>query len=176
MAAIGLIILVCAIMGLPVEETGCISGRYWRRGEQKFEYSVTLEPGGVTVEADSNGVYCFPGLSPGYYSVSLYPDSVEVVAGETTFADYANNSGYDSWEEFIENYQYELFFRIDSTEDFSTNGFIISGLLTSRRIQYNSFSIEDNTKISAGVTDFFRVHYLTKGLESFIVPSACHAV
>lgn len=157
MAAIGLIILVCAIMGLPVEETGCISGRYWRRGEQKFEYSVTLEPGGVTVEADSNGVYCFPGLSPGYYSVSLFPDSVEVVAGDTTFADYASNSGYDSWEEFIENYQYELFFRIDSTEDFSTNGFVIYGnvrglnRLPVRKVNESVFGV----RTPAGFRDFY---------------------
>lgn len=127
MAVIVLICLVYAIIGFNGEDTGCISGRYWIRGEQKFEYSVTLEPGEITVESDSNGVYCFSGLSPGYYSVSLFPDSVEVVAGDTTFADYAHNSGYDSWNDLVENYQYELFFRINSEEDFSTNGFVIYG-------------------------------------------------
>lgn len=157
MVAIGLIILVCAVMGLPVNDTGCISGRYWTRGEQRFEYSVTLEPCGITVEADSNGVYCFTGLSPGYYSVSLFPDSVEVVAGDTTFADYAHNSGYDSWNDLVENYQYELFFRINSEEDFSTNGFVIYGnvrglnRLPVRRVNESVLAV----RTPAGFRDFY---------------------
>lgn len=107
-------------------ETGCISGRYWNHGELRYDYSVTLEPGGVSTQSDSNGVYCFPDLSPGWYSVSIREDSIKVLAGDTTFADKAAN-GWDWWESITENYQYELQFRIVAEEKVSLDGFVMYG-------------------------------------------------
>lgn len=154
---VAIIVLMCSSICLSSADTGCISGRYWARGEQKFEYSVTLEPRGITVNADSNGIYCFAELSPGYYRVSIYPDSVEVVAGDTTFADYAHNSGYNSWNDFIENYQYELFFRINSEENISPDGFIIYGnvrgmnRLPVRKVYESVYGV----RTPAGFRDFY---------------------
>ncbi len=157
MGATALIVLMCSSICLSSSDTGCISGRYWVRGEQKFEYYVTLEPGGITVDADSNGIYCFAELSPGYYRVSIYPDSVEVVAGDTTFADYAHNTGYDSWSDFVESYQYELFFKINSEENISPDGFIIYGnvrgmnRLPVRKVNESVFGV----RTPAGFRDFY---------------------
>ena len=119
-------LLLFPFFGTSEADTGCISGRIWHNGEQTIDYSVTLEPGNITVEADSNGVYCFSELVPGKYIVSTRSDSIEVVAGDTTFADKAANS-WDWWEEISENYQYELLFRLVSKEPVSPYGFIIYG-------------------------------------------------
>ena len=139
------IILLWPLWVSTAEGTGCISGRYWSDGEQVIDYSVTLEPGGIEVQSDSNGVYFFPDLTPGWYSVSLCSDSVLVVAGDTTFADKAHIS-WDWWREITEYYQYKLLFKIVSDEPVSLDGFVIYG--SYRGLNRLPFSIEDDSLIA----------------------------
>ncbi len=104
------------------DSTGCIMGRYWRDGEQRIEYTSRLASEGLTVESDSNGIFVFPHLVPGIYRVSDSQNRVEVVAGDTTYADIASHEGFNN--QVLRN---ELQFRINTEEEISLNGFVIYG-------------------------------------------------
>ncbi len=103
------------------DSTGCIVGRYWYDGEQRVQYTFRFQSEGITVESDSNGVYTIPNLPPGIYFQRGLSNGVEVVAGDTTFADISEGESYSNFIPLN-----EFSFRIVSDQEVSPNGFVIS--------------------------------------------------
>jgi|GEM_PF-5478630 len=148
------------------EGTGCIAGTAWRRSETVSDVTVLILGTDISVDTDSTGTYVLSGLDSGIYSIqavhSLHGpmmyyeerDSIEVVAGDTTYADLFDRARHYYPDEYRPYYYRTISLRIANPEERSLDGFV-AHTSTSRipvdRVEPDLFTI--------GVSGIFSTFY-----------------
>ncbi len=137
------------------EGRGCIIGNAWFNDAIMPNIGASIIDTDISVVADSNGTYVFDNLEPGFYSIKVYDvrsemlfckerDNIEVVPGDTTYADIFSRILRDNPNDNIPYVYRSILLQIDNPEGHSLDGFLAYNgynRIPTERIDSNLYSI-----------------------------------
>ena len=135
-----MLIFVLVILSVSLfqnEGTGCIAGTAWRVSEIVSDVTVSIPGTDISVDTDSTGTYVLSGLDSGIYSIQAVHrvygpgmyyeerDGIEVVAGDTTYADVFCRIIYHYPSDNRPYYYRTISLRIANPDERSLNGLVV---------------------------------------------------